>query len=113
MSKQLNIQPASLVSGSPVTVLSGAFASLSGPVGFTATQPRITVKKVTVSAASSSSFALYKNGVVVLEGSNTGTVAASFVYDVEIVLDAADTLAGNAPSGGSAIVNISADIEFS
>lgn len=122
MAKKLNIQPQTISYGAVANLLNGAFASLSGPVGFTPTQPRIVVKAITVTNPSTSSpvtYALFKGAS---GGSTSGTQVANgnapadstvLVPVDDLVLDAADFLTGEcASSGGNLIVNITAEIDF-
>jgi hypothetical protein len=120
MGKSLNIQPQVITYGTVTNLLNGAFASLSGPVGFTPTQPKIRVKSITVVNPSTTTpveFALYKNGAgyttpgAEVLAANAGAFS-TVVYPVDVVLDAADFLTGHSVSSGSVTVNISAEIEF-
>lgn len=123
MSKKLNIQPQTVPQGTVLDLLNGAFASLSGPVGFTASQPRIFVKGISVTAVGGSQtgpFTLFKgasggstSGTQVLEGSVAPGTTIEFALD--LVLDAADFLTGTAQSSGlnpALVVNITAEIDF-
>jgi hypothetical protein len=117
--KRLDIHPQTVTFGSVSNLLNGAFASLSGPVGFTPTQPRIHVSGIEVVNPSGSSvdFALYKGA----SGGNAsgtevfvGTAAAHSAVQVpaDFVLESADFLTGAATSSGTLTVNISAEIGF-
>lgn len=119
MSK-INFQIATIAFGSVTDLLNGAFASLSGPVGFNATQPRIHVKSIRVTNPSTSNsieFAIYKGasgasaaGTEVLVG-NTG-IFSTTEAELDLVLDASDFLTGKCISSGSVTVDISAEIHF-
>lgn len=113
MGKKINFQPISVVSASPVNLLNGAFASLSGPIGFTPTQPRIIVKAISVFNLNDYPFVIQKNGVTVFAGPDAGTISTypltkQFVQD--IVLEASDFLSATSQYGVT--VNIDAEIEF-
>lgn len=118
MGKRLNIEPQFL----PATVgnlLNGAFASLSGPIGFTPTQPRIVVKEIRIISTDDGgfSFSIYKGAS---GGSSAGTLQLTgglgslemLVFPVDIVLDAGDFLTGIASTSSKVVVSIAAEIEF-
>lgn len=118
--EKLNIQPQTISFGSVSNLLNGAFASLSGPAGFTPTQPRIVVKEISVTNPSFSNpvtFSVFKGAS---GGSASGTevfsgiapVDSTIVLPADLVLDAADFLTGKSTSSGSLVVNISASIGF-
>ena len=119
--KNLNIPAQSIVFGTITNLLNGAFASLSGPIGFTPEQPRIIVKSIQILNANDEEpvgYIIYKgasgasaSGTQVLIG--TVAVYSSVTIDTDIVLDAGDFLTGTSNSGGGPlIVNISAQIEY-
>lgn len=120
MGKSLNVQEKTIQLGSVATILNGDFSSLSGPVGFTPTQPVIRVSRITVVNPSSSgtvAFSLYKgasggsaNGTQVYTASVPpfGTVNA----EVDILLESGEFLTGECISSGSLVVNVSAKIGF-
>lgn len=122
MGKRLNIQAQSLSYGTVANLLNGAFASLSGPVGFTPTQPRIIVKSISVTNPTGTAveFAIYK-GASGAETSGTEVLAgnadamSTVELEQDLVLDAVDFLTGAAKSNTSAgpiVVNVSAEIGF-
>lgn len=119
---KINFQIATMAFGSVTDLLNGAFASLSGPVGFSATQPRVYVKSIRLSNSSTSptnspAFVIYKGasgasapGTEVLVGS-IGPLS-TIEQELDLVLDASDFLTGHCISSGSVSVDISAEIHF-
>lgn len=119
MARRLNIEPQLLPHGSVADLLNGAFASLSGPVGFTPTQPRLLVKSVSITNNDSSihSGILYKGAS---GGSDSGTEIANasvgplstMTYTVDQVFESGDFLTGTADASSKLVVNISVEIDF-
>lgn len=121
MNKQLNIHPQSITFGSVTNLLNGAFASLSGPVGFTPNQPTIRVRRIQVTNPPGSSnpveFSIFKGlsggslaGTQVLSGNVI--VSETLDFETDFILESADFLTGECISNGTLVVNISADISF-
>ena len=117
----LNTHTKLMTFGSVTDLLNGAFASLSGPVGFTPRQPTIIVRRIQVSNNESSGTVLFSifKGASGASAANTqvliGNCAArgTVDFETEIVLDAADFLTGTCLSNtddGPLVVNISAEI---
>lgn len=119
MNDKLNIQPQTITYGVVSDLLNGSFDSLSGPVGFVPTQPRIGVRRIELTNVGSSLIQVYlfkgPSG-----GNSTGDqiLAASIpsestvAFDVDLVLDSEDFLTGACHSSGSVVVNIAAGIGF-
>jgi hypothetical protein len=100
-------------------LLNGAFSSLSGPVGFTPSQPRIKVRriKVTNNESTPHDFILFKGasgGSDVGTEIYNGTLGGGTTVDIpmDLVLDSADFLTGKASASFKLVVIISADIDF-
>lgn len=120
MGKKLNIQPQFVPYMTAADLLNGAFASLSGPIGFTPEQPRIHVTGVSITSLGGGF------GVVLYKGTSGGSTLGTQVleeappsgttfYPIDVILDAADFLTGVAPTSGSSlalIINITAEIEY-
>jgi hypothetical protein len=110
---KINFQPVSVVSTTPVVLLNGAFTSLAGPVGFTPSQPRIVVKRISV-LSNGNSYAVFKNGAQVFAGPLVSGVEGSpgpiQQLEQDIVLDASDSLSATSEVG--ATINIEAEIGF-
>lgn len=119
--KILNIEPA-YVANAAGNLLNGNITSLSGPVGFTMTQPYIIVKHIRLSNndASGHVVTLYKGATA---GSTGGT---EFAFDHVTVpansyldwygqarFDSADFLSGVADSASKITINIDAEIGVS
>lgn len=123
MTKRLDIKPQQIAFGSVSTLLNGALSSLSGPVGFTLSQPTIHVKGIWVINPSTSSpvaFSLFKGasggnaaGTQILSGN--ALVESTTFFEVDTELSSSDFLTGEATSStsdGDLIINITADIDF-
>jgi hypothetical protein len=121
--KLLNIEPIALT-GSIANLLNGAITSLAGPVGFTATQPRIIIKHMRIINPTGSPI------VVILYKGATGASAAGSEFawnNYSLSADGAgnvnyDDWYGEAPfdstdfltgKGNGATLNIDAEIQFS
>jgi hypothetical protein len=119
--KVLNIEPIAL-GASAANILNPNITSLSGPVGFTMTQPYILITHIRVVNNDSSNHqaTLYKGAT----GGSTATTAAIWSGTTigansyadwygKLRLDAADFLTGFADSANKLVLNIDAEIGVS
>lgn len=121
MSKLLNIQPIALTA-SVANLLNPNVSSLSGPVGFTLTQPYIRITRIRAVSKSAAvvTVSLYKGAT---GGSAAGTEVVWNAAQVpangnleeycDIRLDAADFLTGVCSAATSVTLNIDAEIDIS
>lgn len=120
--KILNIEPGYLTA-SAANILNGAISSLTGPVGFTPTQPYIIVTHVRIVNNDSSN-----HTVKFFKGATAGSAGGTEVFWPngytlssgqfqdwygKVRFDAADFLSGLADTGSKVTYNIDAEIGFS
>lgn len=119
--KTLNIQPIAL-SAAAANILNPAITSLSGPVGFTMSQPYIIISHMRVvnNDASNHTIKLFKGATggsaVGTELAWSGTVIGANSYADwygKLRLDSADFLTGLADVANKLILNIDAEIGVS
>lgn len=117
--KIINIEPIALTTTLTTNVLNFAITSLSGPVGFTMTQPYVVIKHVRIAnkTGSAATFSLWKGGT---GGNVAGTeyigtavsVAANSAYDYYGIsrFDSGDFLVGG--SGTATALTLVAEGEI-
>lgn len=115
----LNAEPIALTATLTTNILNCNITSLSGPVGYTQTQPYIILRHIRISnkTGSAATFSLYKG----LTGANTAgtetigtaySVAANSAFDWYGILrlDAADFLVGGAGTATALTLNADGEI---
>jgi hypothetical protein len=121
LNKKLNIEPIA-VPTAVGNILNCNVTSLSGPVGFTMTQPYLLIKWIRILnyAATATTVSLYKGATGVgTNGTQFGTPAFAIpansyidIYPADSRFDSGDFLTGLASQAG-AVLNIAAEIGLS